>query len=120
MRIFIICSVRDIDAPYFDTVNAYARKLEARGHRVHLPPRDTNQNKPGITICRQNLENIRRADEVHIFYNGRSQGTHFDMGMAFALGKPIVVVKNEAYVEGKSFPRMLDEWMEANGGTHNM
>lgn len=113
MKIFIVCSVRDADPVYFDTVNAYARKLEARGHRVHLPARDTNQSKPGVTICRQNLKAIEAADEIHIFYNGRSQGTHFDMGMAFALGKPIVVVKNEPYGEGKSFPRMLDEWMEA-------
>jgi nucleoside 2-deoxyribosyltransferase len=58
------------------------------------------------------MEAIKSADEIHVFYDSKSQGTHFDMGMAFALGKKIVVVENEPYEEGKSFQRMLDEWSQ--------
>ena len=50
------------------------------------------------------------CDEVHIFYNPDSQGTHFDMGVAFAYRRKIVVVENVEYGPGKSYPRMLDEW----------
>jgi nucleoside 2-deoxyribosyltransferase len=87
-------------------------RLETMGHETYLPHRDTDQTAKGIDICHQNLKAIMKADEVHIFYNGKSQGTHFDMGMAFALGKRIVVVENEPYGEGKSYPRMLDEWSQ--------
>ena len=70
----------------------------------------------GIEICKKNAKAIECSDEVHIFYNSNSQGTHFDMGVAFAIWlfiNPkirIKVVKNEDYGKGKSYPRMLMEW----------
>ncbi|MFW6272246.1 MAG: nucleoside 2-deoxyribosyltransferase [bacterium] len=109
-NIFVICSVRIADEEYRKNLEAYVSKLEAEGHIVHLPHRDTNQNATGLEICKQNAVAIFKADEVHIFYNSKSQGTHFDMGVAFALNKPLIVVENEEYGEGKSFPRMIDEW----------
>ena len=109
-KIFIICSVRGASEEYKAKLEAYVSKLEEKGHKVHLPHRDTNQNAKGIDICKENTMAIFKADEVHIFYNSSSQGTHFDMGVSFALGKKIVVVENEKYGEGKSYPKMLDEW----------
>ncbi len=108
-NIFIISSVRGQPKEYQEKLESYVAHLEKR-HDVHLPHRDTNQKANGIDICFQNSLAIKDADEVHIFYSSASQGTHFDMGMAFALRKPLVVVENEEYGEGKSFPRMLDEW----------
>lgn len=110
-KIFIICSVRGASAEYQKKLEEYVLKLENDGNTIHLPHRNTNQSGRGIEICTQNAEAIRNADEVHIFYNSASQGTHFDMGVAFALKKPLVVVENEVYGEGKSYPRMIDEWM---------
>jgi len=110
MNIFIISSVRNADLATKNKLDVYCICLEAMGHFVHLPHRDTDQAAKGIDICRQNMEAIKNADEVHIFYNGESQGIHFDLGMAFALGKQISVIENEPYGEGKCFPRMLDEW----------
>ncbi len=109
-KIFIICSVRGASWEYQLELESYVEDLEERGCKVHLPHRDTNQQARGLDICKQNMEAIKQADEVHVFYNHTSQGTHFDMGVAFALGKDIVVVQNEEYGEGKSYPRMLDEW----------
>lgn len=111
-KIFIICSVRGASEEYREGLESYVEQLEERGYKVHLPHRDTNQQGRGIEICKQNMEAIKEADEVHIFYNHTSQGTHFDMGVAFALDKDIVVVQNEEYGEGKSYPRMLAEWEE--------
>jgi len=110
-RIFIICSVRGTSDEYKRKLEEYVANLESEGHLVHLPHRNTNQNARGIEICSENAEAIKRSDEVHIFYNSASQGTHFDMGVAFAYRKPLVVVENEIYGEGKSYPRMIDEWM---------
>ena len=109
-KIFIICSVRGASLEYQAALEEYTQLQEENGVKVHLPHRDTNQTASGFDICTQNMQAIVDADEVHIFYNSKSQGTHFDMGVAFALKKPIVVVENEAYGEGKSYPRMLDEW----------
>lgn len=109
-RIFLICTVRNISDDIKTAQEAYVRTLEAEGATVHYPPRDTNQTASGIDICRQNFHAILNANEVHVFYNETSQGIHFDMGMAFALGKKIVVASNIPYGEGKSYARMLDEW----------
>jgi nucleoside 2-deoxyribosyltransferase len=109
-KVFIICSVRGASDEYQTKLENYVKSLEEDGYKVHLPHRDTNQKANGIDICKQNATAIFEADEVHIFYSKASQGTHFDMGVAFALNKPLKVVENEKYGEGKSYPRMLDEW----------
>jgi len=110
MKIFIICSVRQATAEYLKKLYSYVHKLEQAGHQVHLPPRDTDQHASGINICRQNRQGIKEADEVHVFYSSQSQGTHFDLGMAFELEKRIKILQNETYNTGKSFSRMLVEW----------
>lgn len=113
-KVFIICSVRGASEEYKQKLEDYVHKLESEGNTVHLPHRDTNQNASGLEICARNLAAIELADEVHIFYSSSSQGIHFDMGCAFALLKKIVIVENEGYGPGKSYPRMLAEWEHYN------
>lgn len=112
--VFVICSVRGATEEYKLKLEEYVAELESLDYIVHLPHRDTNQNVSGVEICSQNRDAIKISDEVHIFYSSSSQGTHFDMGMAFAMNKPIIVVENEQIGEGKSFPRMLMEWEDKN------
>lgn len=112
MTIFIICTIRSSTQEYLDKLEKYVSDLENKGTKVYAPHRDTNQMALGYEICKQNMQGIIDADEVHIFYNSKSQGTHFDMGMAFALGKKIIIVENEPLTEWKSFQRMLTEWYE--------
>lgn len=111
-KVFIICTVRGASEEYVQKLEEYVAELESKGVEVHLPHRDTNQKATGYEICTENMNAIAVANEVHIFYNSKSQGTHFDMGVAFAMGKRIVVVESEKYGPGKSYPRMLDEWAE--------
>ena len=111
-KIFVICSVRGMDENYRRKLEDYVTFLEIQGHKVHLPHRDTDQTAKGFDICMQNANAITKADEVHIFYNSKSQGTHFDMGVAFALRKKLVIVETEELTEGKSFTRMLNEWQD--------
>lgn len=112
-KIFLICSVRNASQELLDAQLTYVTACEKMGYRVHYPPRDTNQNMCGLDICETNKNAIKNSDEVHIFYNHESQGTHFDMGVAFAFNKPIVIVSNDEFGEGKSFPRMLSEWAKS-------
>lgn len=116
MKIFLICSVRGAPPEVLQNQWLYVCALESWGHRVHYPPRDTNQTASGLEICRQNADAISEADEVHIFYRPDSQGTHFDMGVTFALGKRIKVANSIEYGTGKSYARMLDEWENAGLG----
>jgi len=115
MNIAIICSVRGAEQEYIDRLYKYVEGLEYLGNHVHFPHRDNDQEGRGIEICRQNAEGIAGADEVHVFYNPDSQGTHFDMGMAFVLGKKVLVMESIPLTEGKSFQRMLVEWEEEGG-----
>jgi nucleoside 2-deoxyribosyltransferase len=110
-KVFIICTVRGASDEYKKKLEDYVAKLEKEGCEVHLPHRDTNQEASGYEICMQNTRAITLAHEVHIFYNPDSQGTHFDMGVAFANGRKIVIVENIEYdPTKKSFARMLNEW----------
>lgn len=117
MKIFIICPVRLADDATRQRLEDYTAALEAQGHKVHLPHRDTNQAGTGTEICTENMNAIKEADEVHIFYLTNSTGIHFDMGVSFALNKKIIVVENGEMTAGKSFPRLLDEW-ENRGYSH--
>jgi nucleoside 2-deoxyribosyltransferase len=109
-RAFLICSVRGASPETLAAQEQYVRDLEAQGFRVHYPPRDTDQTAPGLEICRQNARAIAASDVVHVWYAPDSQGSHFDMGVAFALSKRIVIAHSVPYGPGKSYPRMLAEW----------
>lgn len=113
MKIFIICSVRDASADLRDRLEKYTADLEADGHSVHLPHRNTDQTADSISICRQNMRAIELADEVHIFYDPASFGSHFDMGVSFAKGKPIKIVEGVKETKGKSFHNMLAAWQKS-------
>ena len=115
MRIVIICSVRGASDEYRASLEQYVDSLEAAGHQVHLPHRDVDQQSRGIDICRAHRSAMKECDEVRLFYTDpTSQGTHFDMGMAFAFEKPIVVVENVPHGPEKSFGHMAEEWAEEN------
>ena len=111
-KIFVICPVRMADNEKVVELEAYTKGLEDNGCVVHLPNRDTNQYGTGFEICSENAQAIKEADEVHIFYNPDSTGSHFDMGVEFALGKPIHIVEIKGGVPSsyKNFPKMLIEW----------
>lgn len=111
-RIFLICSVRGASEDQLSRQLEYVTRLEEQGCTVHYPPRDTDQLASGLNICQQNLAAINKSDEVHIFYTEHSQGTHFDMGAAFALRKRIVIADCNKPQPGKSYARMLHEWAE--------
>lgn len=116
-KIFVICTVRNATEEYLKNLYKYVEDLEADGHEVHLPPRDTNQvdtETKGFRICKDNLSAIIWADEVHVSYNPASTGTHFDLGMAFALHKKIILFQNLSteVTNGKSFQNMIQYWQD--------
>lgn len=107
MRIFLISPVRVFDIVEQEEIREYVRALEDDGASVHLPIRDTDQSGSEMEICTENALAIREADEVHVWWNMASSGSKFDLGVAFALGKKLVVA-NEVYVSTtKAFSNLL-------------
>lgn len=110
MKIFLICPVRNVSKKEAARIKEYVKDLEDEGHVVHWPQRDTDQNDPvGLRICRDNCTAIKEADAVHVWYNKDSQGSIFDLGMAFALDKRIALANRESVqrTPHKSFRNVL-------------
>jgi len=74
-----------------DYVAEYVKRLEKEGNKVYFPHRDTSQNATPTIILLENWRGIKWCDEVHVIWNGKSFGTIFDLGNAYAIGKPIFV-----------------------------
>jgi nucleoside 2-deoxyribosyltransferase len=107
-KTFLIAPVRSVD---LDTFSAVVSELKKKGWGVYWPAHDTDQNDPtGYRICQDNLAAIEAADAVHVIWDGKSQGCLFDLGMAFALGKPVFPIQLPEPTEGKSFQNMIMEW----------
>lgn len=108
MRIYIICPVRKAGSE-IDLVSAYVADLESQGHVVHYPPRDVDQTDDGVglRICQHHRDAMEKADEVHVWWNPDSTGSHFDFGMAYALHKPVVVVNSPNRTPNKSYTNIL-------------
>ena len=108
MKAFLICPVRGHDP---SETEAIVRELESKGWDVHWPHRDTDQNDDiGLRICMDNCTAILAADRVFLVYDPDSKGSHFDMGMAFALHKPITVLRAPEPTPYKSFQNVVRAW----------
>jgi len=110
MKIFLICPVRNVQLEERTKIEQYVSSLERSGHSVHWPERDTDQNDAvGLRICKDNRKAIRKADEIHVWWNEKSQGSIFDLGMVFASAKKIVLANPEmiASTPQKSFNNVL-------------
>jgi len=113
----IICSVRtDEDRDYSDR---YVALLEVVGLRVFYPPRDTDQVDPGggLRILRDNFyRGFLRCREIHIVWNPKSQGSMFDLGLCFAMRKPLRVVNPVRRTAEKSFQNAILDWQSGKLG----
>lgn len=105
---FVICPVRGVAISEYEPM---IQMLEEEGWKVYWPARDTDQDDPtGYRICQDNLQAIKDADVIHFVWDGKSQGSLFDLGMAFALGKQVIPLVIPPTTEGKSFQNMVMEW----------
>ena len=104
---FLICPVRGANLKIQEPI---VKQLE-NDYQVYWPARDTHQNDPiGLVICRENLKAMQEANMVHVIWDGKSQGSLFDLGMAFALGKNIIPLELPSPTSGKSFQNMINAW----------
>lgn len=108
---FLICPVRLQDAAEQAQIRAWVEAQEAQGVRVYWPLRDTDQSDPvGVAICHANRIGIEQSAVVAVWWNPESRGSLFDLGIAWALGKPVLCIQAVPKTEGKSFNNLLHAW----------
>jgi len=96
LNIYIISPVRNITKKEENYIKNYVEHLEKLGNKVYFPLRDTDQNDPiGFKICQQNMKAIEVCDRVDVFWNDKSRGSLFDLGIAFVFKKPIKIINTE-------------------------
>ncbi|MFA6228026.1 MAG: hypothetical protein WC668_02465 [Patescibacteria group bacterium] len=112
--IYLVCPVRNITEQQQRVISDYVRKLEEKGFKVHFPPRDVNQDDPvGMDICLAHAEAMKKCLGVHIFWDAKSTGSHFDLGMAFMACKPVYLVELlTPDNEGKSYAKVIRKMEE--------
>lgn len=112
MKGYIICPVRNITKEDKEMVDDFVEQLETEGWKIHYPPRDTNQHdETGLAICSENREAIENSDRVFLYWDGKSTGCLFDMGIAFAFNKPLTILYMPPDDStGKSFVKMAQAW----------
>ena len=116
MKIFMISPVRNIDISFLHGVGDEVQALEAQGHHVYWPLRDTPQERSETDICLRNSCEMSGSDAVYVCWDGESQGCLFDLGMAYAWGKKIVPVVGMVprMTAGKSFANLIHALAELN------
>jgi hypothetical protein len=109
---FLICTVREADKNDLEFINDYLIKLKEEGKAVYYPAEDTEQvdSSGGYQICSDNCQAIMNSKEIHVYWTKKSEGTKFDLGIAFGehrtKGKNIILA-NRSQVE-----RIVEEQRE--------
>lgn len=113
-KAFLICPIRNTAIEYELGIEAQLEVLE-KDYEVHYPKRDTNQLATELQICEDNRKAIEAADVVFFIWDGKSQGCLFDLGMAFAMRKPVKIITGymPPMTRGKSFQNMAYAWEES-------
>ena len=111
MKIFLITPVRNVNEEFTKYINKLIDSLEAEGNTVYWPLQDTDQDDDvGLRICEDNLAAMKEADMAFYVWDGKSQDSLFDLGMAFALNKRLFYIGMIPQAEGKSFQNMARDW----------
>lgn len=112
MNIYVICPVRNCPPDVGMKLDEHVRGLEecaCGDFSVYYPPRDTPQADDGIglAIVQHQLAAMKACDEVHIWYDPASKGSHVDLGMALALGKQLRWIQPPARTAHKSYANVI-------------
>jgi len=110
MKVHLICPVRNVTEDQQKEIDNYCESLTQKGHEVHNPKYAVDQDDAtGYGICKGHLDSMIQADLVAVFWDVNSKGSHFDLGMAFALNKRVELIKlYQPDNEGKSYVKVME------------
>lgn len=93
-KIFLICPVRNATPEQRKWIEKFVVDKYKEGYIIHAPHLHTRQLDlfGGYAICRQNAEAVASSQEIDIYYDQSSTGSVFDLGVAYALHKPLILL----------------------------
>lgn len=99
-KIFLICPVRNASNEQRKWIEDYVLEKEKNGFIIHAPHLHTRQTDlfGGYAICKQNAEAVASSSEVNIYYDQSSTGSVFDLGVAYALNKPLIMLNKDEII----------------------
>lgn len=113
-KIFLICPVRNATDEQRKWIEDYVSDKVRDGYIIHAPHLHTRQTDMlgGYSICKQNAEAIASSNSISIYYDQSSNGSAFDLGVAYALNKKVEILNKEDIVfDNKDFiDKMLVNW----------
>lgn len=113
-EIYLISGSRSNTEEEQKLVEEYIEEQENKGNEVVYPLKDVEQDdETGWNIVYNEYESMKECDEVHVIWDPDSGGRHFDLGMAFALEKPLKRVRHmKEDNDGKSYWKVMKIWEE--------
>ena len=99
-KIFLICPVRNATEEQKKWIEEFVAQKYKEGYLIHAPHLHTVQTDlfGGYAICRQNAEAVASSQEIDIYYDQSSTGSVFDLGVAYALHKPLQLLNREEII----------------------
>lgn len=99
-KIFLICPVRNATNEQREWIENYVKEKNECGYIIHAPHLHTRQNDlfGGYAICKQNALAVASSNEIDIYYDQKSTGSVFDLGVSYALRKPLVLLNENELV----------------------
>lgn len=96
-KIFLICPVRNATDEQRKWIEDFVHDKYSEGYTIHAPHLHTRQTDlfGGYAICKQNAEAVASSKEIAIYYDQSSTGSVFDLGVAYALHKPLRLLNRE-------------------------
>ena len=113
-KIFLICPVRNATEEQRKWIEDFVSQKYEEGYVIHAPHLHTVQTDlfGGYAICKQNAEAVASSQEIDIYYDQSSTGSVFDLGVAYALHKPLVLLNKEEieFKDGDLIDDMIKTW----------
>jgi hypothetical protein len=99
-KTFVICPVRHAAEEQKAWIEGFVAMKREKGYIVHYPEKNTVQEDAlgGYNICLQNALAMATSESIDIYYDQSSTGSVFDLGVAYALHKPLKLLNKEAIV----------------------
>ena len=113
-KIFLICPVRNATDEQRKWIEDFVVQKRKEGYTIHAPHLHTRQEDMfgGFAICTQNAEAVATSSEIDIYYDQSSTGSVFDLGVAYALHKPLKLLnEKEVTLNNNDFmDRIVSNW----------
>ena len=113
-KIFLICPVRNATIEQRKEIEDYVHNKENEGYIIHAPHLDTIQKDilGGYSICLQNANAVATSSRIDIYYDQKSTGSIFDLGVAYYLNKPLNILNENTitFKENDFIERLIKNW----------